>query len=235
METAVAALVLTIDEARHIGRLLDALRLGGFDEVVVCDGGSSDGTDIIAAGTPGVRLVRSARGRGVQINAAVRASRSPIIVIVHADTMLPPQAARLARETLSDPMVVAGCFRLRFDASSTMLDLYAWLSRFETGLTTFGDQAYFVRRAAFEAAGGAPDWPLLEDVALRKRLRRLGRFVKLRAHVVTSARRFARRGAMRGQLRNMLILAGYHIGIPVHLLAAYYEKGLSNDAGSDAI
>ena len=232
-EAGVAVLVLTLNEALRIGPLLDALRTGGFNEIVVCDGGSTDGTDAMAASTPGVRLVRSERGRGAGINAAARASRSPIIIILHADTLLPPRAAQIAEETLIDPLVVAGCFRLRFDARSLLLDGYAWLTRFDSGLTTFGDQAYFIRRTAFEAAGGAPDWPLLEDVALRTRLRRLGRFVKLREQVVTSARRFVRRGSLRGQVRNAMVLAGYHLGVPIRLLAAFYEKGLSNDVASD--
>ena len=234
-KAGVAVLVLTLNEAPRITPLLLALRAGGFHEIVVCDGGSVDGTDVIAASTPGVRLVRSGRGRGAGINAAARASRSPIIVILHADTMLPPQAEQIIQEALIDPLIVAGCFRLRFDESRPLLDGYAWLSRFETGLTTFGDQAYFIRRTAFEAAGGAPDWPLLEDVVLRARLRRLGRFVKLREQVVTSARRFVRRGSLRGQIRNALVLAGYHLGVPVRLLAAIYEKGLSNNVASDRV
>lgn len=225
-EESIAVLVPALDEARRIRPLLDDLRSQAFDEIVVADGGSTDGTDHIVASTPGVALVRvpRGRGRGIGINAAARAARSPILMILHADTMLPPQAPRIIRETLALPRVAAGCFRVRFDTAHPVLDVYAWASRFETGLTTFGDQAYFMRRATFEAIGGAPEWPLLEDVALRDRLKQRGRFVKRSECVVTSARRFAWRGALRGQLRNVLVLAGYRLGVPVHALAAFYES-----------
>ena len=219
---AIAVLVPTLNEARTIRPLLETLRDGSFDEIVVCDGGSTDGTDGFVEEAPGVILVRSSRGRGVQINAAARASRSPIIVILHADTTLPKQAARIIRDTLADPRVDAGCFRLSFDLAHPVLNIYAWFSRFETGLTSFGDQAFFMHRAAFEAIGGAPDWPLLEDVALRSRLRRRGCFVKRPERVITSARRFVGQGLLRGQLRNAIVLTGYQLGFSIKLLADFY-------------
>lgn len=229
-ERDIAVVIPTLNEVGLIGALLTALRTQGFEEIVVADGGSADGTCEIVAATPGVRLVRAPPGRGGQINAAVRVTRSPIILILHADTALPPNASQIIRIALAAPDVVSGCFRLAFDTPHRLLAFYAWASRFETGLTTFGDQAYFIRRAAFDAIGGAPDWPLLEDVALRERLRRVGRFVKVPACVVTSARRFTWRGVLRGQFRNIAVLAGYRMGIPVSSLAAFYGSKLRNDA-----
>ena len=229
-ELGIAVVIPTLDEAERIGSLLTALRAQGFAEIVVADGGSTDGTSDIVSATPDVRLISAHGGRGGQINAATRETRSPIVVILHADTVLPPNASRIINSALAAPDVVAGCFRLSFDMSHPVLDFYAWASRFETGLTTFGDQAYFIRRAAFDAIGGAPDWPLLEDVALRERLRRVGRFVKVPACVVTSARRFTWRGVLRGQFRNIAVLAGYRMGIPVSSLAAFYGSKLRNDA-----
>jgi rSAM/selenodomain-associated transferase 2 len=219
----IAVLVLALNEATRIRPLLNGLLAQSFDEIAVADGGSTDGTIEIVAQDPRVRLVHAPRGRGRQINAAARATQSPILVILHADTLLPDAAPQLIRETLRAPDVAAGSFRLRFDIRHPVLDVCAWASRFETSLTTFGDQAYFMRRTAFDAVGGAPEWPLLEDVWLRDHLRRVGRFVKRPEHVVTSARRFAWRGALRGQVRNAVVLTGYRLGIPVQTLADFYE------------
>jgi rSAM/selenodomain-associated transferase 2 len=220
----IAVAVIALNEALGMRRLLDALLAEPFDEIAVADGGSTDGTLDIIAQEPRVRLVHAPRGRGRQINAAVKATRSPILTILHADTLLPRGAAKLIRESLAPPDVAAGCFQLRFDVQHPVLDAYAWATRFETSLTTFGDQAYFMRRAAFDAIGSAPEWPLLEDVWLRDHLKKVGRFVKRPECVVTSARRFTRRGALRGQVRNAAVLAGYRLGIPVQRLADFYAS-----------
>jgi hypothetical protein len=97
------------------------------------------------------------------------------------------------------------------------------MSRFDTALTTFGDQAYFVRATVFEAIGGFADWPFLEDVQLRRDLRERGRFVKLPIPVVTSARRFKGEGTVRRQLLNGLILLLFHCGISAQRLARWYR------------
>jgi GT2 family glycosyltransferase len=168
-------------------------------------------------------MVAGVRGRGAQLQAALRHSSAPIVLILHADTQLPESAARLIRAALSDPAVAGGSFRMRFDNPSLPYAVYGWFTRFETPFTTFGDQAFFARRAAIEAGGGVPDWPLLEDVELRRRLLRQGRFVKLAAAVTTSARRFERYGVVRGQLLNALIVAGFWLGLSPRWLAARYR------------
>ncbi len=164
----ISVLIPALNEADGIGALLVALLAMDFAQIIVADGGSEDGTRAIVAQFDGVVLVACPRGRGPGINAAAGAATQPILVILHADTVLPPDAPALIRATLADARVAGGCFRLGFDRHSLTLGLYAWASRYETRLTTFGDQAYFMRRAVFQAVGGAANWPLLEDVALRR-------------------------------------------------------------------
>ena len=218
----VGVLIPVFNEAERIATLLNALKEMDVAEIIVSDGASSDATLEIARSFRGVAIVESARGRGNQINAAAAIAKSPLLIIVHADTILPAGLPSLVRETLSDPTIAAGCFRLAFDRSTPGLDLYAWFSRFETRYTTFGDQCFFMRRETFQAVGGAPDWPLLEDVSLRRRLLAHGRFVKRRETVVTSARRFSKRGVCRQQLRNCAVLTAYSCGVPVAWLAHFY-------------
>jgi rSAM/selenodomain-associated transferase 2 len=221
---AIGVLVPVFNEAACIAKLLEALTAMDFAEIIVADTASSDETLDVVATFPTVRVVRSARGRGCGINAAVAVAKSPLLIIVHADTALPLDTPALVRETLSSASIAGGCFRLAFDQSTPGLNLWAWFSRFETRFTTFGDQCFFMRRETFTAIGGVPDWPLLEDVALRSRLLRHGRFVKRPETVVTSARRFARRGVVRQQLINCCILLAYSCGAPIPWLARLYGR-----------
>lgn len=223
-DATIAVLIPVLNEAARIGRRLDELGALGLTEIVVCDGGSTDATADIAASRNGVQVVRQRGGRGAQLQAACRQTAAPIVLMLHADTQLPDDAVALMRLALADPGVAGGCFRLRFDRDGAALALYGWLTRFETTFTSFGDQAFFARRAAIEAGGGIPDWPLFEDVELRRRLCRQGRFVKLAASVTTSARRFERSGVIRGQVLNILFVAGFWLGLSPRWLAARYRS-----------
>ena len=219
----IAVIVPVLNEADNIDGLLDDLAGQGFSTVVVVDGGSTDATAARVAAHPRATLIPTQRGRGVQLAAGVAACDAEILLFLHADTRLPPGARDAVAGALAIPGVAAGSFRLRFDAPDRLLALYAAFSRFETGLTTFGDQAMFVHRSALEAVGGVPPWPFLEDVELRRRLRRVGRFVKLRQSVTTSARRFQAEGALRRQALNLLILLLYQLGISPSRLAPLYS------------
>lgn len=223
----IAVIIPTFNEESSLSSILEGLLSGGtsnrFDEIVVADGASSDGTGSVAAQHPAVTLVRGPCGRGRQINAGIAASKSRFIVVVHADTHLPQGAAAAVRTTLAHASVAGGCFRLRYDAASRALKTYEFFSRFETSWTTFGDQGFFFRRADYDAIGGLPDWPLFEDVELRRRLKTRGRFVKLAQSVQTSARRLHQRGHVRGQVLNAMLLCGYWSGVSVERLAAIYD------------
>jgi rSAM/selenodomain-associated transferase 2 len=221
---AIAVIIPVLNEAAWIAPCLAHLDQLDIAEIVVCDGGSSDRTIAIARRHDKVQVVDAARGRGTQLRAGIELARSPIVVLLHADTMLPPRADALIRAALGHHDVAGGCFRLRFDRPRASLAFSAWFSRFETALTTFGDQAFFMRRAALDEAGGIAEWPLLEDVDLRRRLKRVGRFVKLTACVTTSARRFERTGVLKGQLRNAAILAAFRCGASPQRLAQIYKS-----------
>jgi hypothetical protein len=121
-----------------------------------------------------------------------------VLLFLHADTKLPPDADRHVLENLARSGRIWGRFDVTIDGPQRMLSVVAgamnWRSRL-TGIAT-GDQAMFVTRAAFVAAGGFPDIPLMEDVTLSKRLKRLSRPVCLRQRVVTSDRRWASGGVV---------------------------------------
>lgn len=219
-----AVLVPTLNEADRIVALLHTLQADDFDEIIVVDGGSSDGTTDLARSTLCSRLtvVEAPRGRGRQLAAALRLARTPLVLMLHADTSPPPGTAAMVRRALGEAGVAGGCFRLRFDRPTRTLSAYAWATRFDCRLTSFGDAAIFARRSVLMEAGGIPDWPLLEDVEIRRRLKRVGRFVKIATHVTTSARRFERVGALRMQALNALVLSLHFAGVGAERLARLY-------------
>ena len=195
-----AIVIPALNEAANLSRLLPDLARGcpGAD-IVVVDGGSGDDTAAVVARLPGPRLLESARGRAVQMNHGARAAGGDTLLFLHADTRLPDGAARAIEQALAEPGVVGGRFDVRFDNERPLYRIIAWFMNTRSrasGICT-GDQAIFVRRADFEAVGGYPEIPLMEDIELTRRLKRRGRLRALRLRVTTSARKWEREGPLR--------------------------------------
>lgn len=220
----IAVVVPTLDERENVVDLVRHLLAFDFREIIIADGGSTDGTAALVPANGRVNVIRAERGRGVQINAGIEACTMPIVLVLHADTRLPVGADAAIRAALRQPRMIGGCFRLDFDKRTPVLDLYALMSRLETPLTTFGDQAFFFRREAFLSVGMAPQWPILEDVELRRRLRAIGHFRKLAVSVTTSSRRFEARGRIVVQMVNAAVLLGHAVGIPIESLSRFHER-----------
>jgi rSAM/selenodomain-associated transferase 2 len=218
-----ALVIPTLNEADTIASLLAAPTTQGFDELIVVDGGSKDATCSVVAAIPGVRLIHSVTGRGTQLDSGLRAASSEIVVFLHSDSILPAGAREALSAALADRDVIGGAFRLRFDESRAWFRFYSWWTRFDSAVTTFGDQAIFCRRQILVDAGGLPHWPFLEDVELRRRLRAAGRFVKLPLAVTTSARRFRQHGVVYQQLLNTLIVIAFWLGVSPARLAGLYR------------
>lgn len=227
MRETVAVIVPTLNEEALLETFLsDLLERKGDFRVTVADGGSSDGTLEIARRFPEVRRVRAERGRARQMNAGAREATEDVLLFLHADTFLPMDAFRLIGEALADPEVAGGCFRLAFDRDDPWLRTYSFFSRINHPLFTYGDQGLFVRREVLQRIGGFREMPILEDVEIQDRLRRAGRFVKLRHPVVTSARRFVRYGPVRQQALNVGIVLLYNLGVPpARLKRLYADEG----------
>ena len=221
-ELSIGIVVLVFNEAAILEGALERLRrLAGHCQVVVADGGSVDGSVQIARRFFHTEVCPQAN-RGVQQNRGAACLSTDVLLFLHADSQLPEGFELQIQRALRDPRVAGGCFRLRFDAPHPMLRFYCWFTQFPGRLFHFGDQAFFVRREVFEQMGGFLSFPFLDDVDFLRRLRSYGRFAVLPVAVVTSARRFLRRGVVRQQLRNILLVLLFELDVPAARLARFY-------------
>jgi rSAM/selenodomain-associated transferase 2 len=193
-------------------------------DVIVADGGSRDGTPQIAE-TAGAHVVPCPRGRGTQQNCAARQARGEVLLFLHADTWLDPEAASQIEAALSDVRVWGGAFRQRIEAEGLLFRLLERGNAWRAGYCDlpYGDQGIFIRRSVFERVGGFPEVPLMEDLILIKALGREFRPALLPGPLYVSARRWERHGILRQTLRNWLLVALFQLGISPQCLARLYR------------
>ncbi|HEY6990893.1 MAG TPA: TIGR04283 family arsenosugar biosynthesis glycosyltransferase [Bryobacteraceae bacterium] len=222
----VSIIVPALNEASHIAGTLRALQaLEGEKEILVVDGGSEDCT-VEVAKQAGVRVLQSARGRGVQQHAGALQSRGDILFFVHADTIPPPNAISDIVSALKDTSVIGGNFGLLFDGASRaarqLTGIYPalrWLN------LCYGDSGIFVRRTAYDAVGGFRAFALFEDLDLLRRIRKIGRFVHLHTRILTSSRRFENRNFAVMWIHWTSLQLLYWAGVSPNLLARWYRSG----------
>jgi rSAM/selenodomain-associated transferase 2 len=225
-----SVIVPTLNEAEGIVAHLTALqpmrRRGS--EVIVVDGGSSDDTPRLAEALAD-RVIAAHRGRATQMNAGASYARGDVLLFLHADTRLPEHADSLLAKALADGRWVWGRFDVAIEGTHPLLRLVAWsMNRRSrvTGIAT-GDQALFVHRETLAEVGGFPEIPLMEDIALSRRLKCLGRPLCLREHVTTSARRWEQRGVLRTIVLMWRLRAWYWLGADPGRLAKAYSAASS--------
>lgn len=222
----VSIVVPVLNEAPRLPGLLAQLHAGFPDcEVIVVDGGSTDGSPGLVK--PPARLVTSARGRGRQLNTGAAAATGDVLWFHHADTYVEPAGLPQLRAALADPGVVGGGLSLRFDRRTPALRWVAMTSdtRARRLHQIFGDQAMFVRREVFQRLGGFPDFPVMEDLELSRRLARMGRLAVLPATSTASARRFTEHGTLRLLVFMQWLKALYFAGVDPAELARRYAAG----------
>ncbi len=219
----ISVIVPAYNEADQIGLTLDAVHGAGLDDVLVVDGGSTDET-VLRAQAARVTTMEGPRGRASQMNAGARVSGGDVLLFLHADTRLPPDAGRLVENALADDRVLGGAFHLRFDSGGWLMRLVSFQTNLRSYiLVPWGDQALFVRRTFFVETEGYRQWRLMEDVEMAHRIKKNGRFTMIRTPVVTSGRRFREHGFIQSAVRNQMLMAAYYAGVAPDRLARFYS------------
>jgi rSAM/selenodomain-associated transferase 2 len=216
-------IIPVLNEAATIDAML--LRLSGLRaegaQLIVVDGGSEDDTAARAAAHADI-VLRSPRGRALQMHAGALAAGGDALLFLHADTMLPPAAGALIAGALCRH--AWGRFDVALDGARPAYRLIGAMMNLRSRLTSIatGDQAIFMRRAFYFAAGGYPPLALMEDIAFCKRARRLSRPACLRERVLTSARRWEKHGVLRTVLLMWRLRLAYFLGADPERLALRY-------------
>ena len=224
--TRLSVVVPVLNEAAGVAAALQALAplVARGAQLVVADGGSADDT-VARVQACAVRVISAPRGRALQMNAGAQLATGEVLLFLHADTLLPSNADVLIQQALAAGPQVWGRFDVRIDGRPRLLRLVAALMNLRSRLTGIatGDQAMFMTRAAFDAAGGFAAQPLMEDIEMSARLLRLSRPVCLRAQVTTSGRRWETRGVWRTLLLMWRLRFAYWRGAPPERLAELYR------------
>lgn len=225
MRAPLSVIIPTLDAADRLpgclAALVEGLEAGMIREVIVSDGGSRDATRAIADAA-GAQVVTGPASRGGQLRRGAEAAQGRWLLVLHADTVLPEGWTRAARAQMRAGGAAA--FRLSFDAAGVMPVLVAGWANLRSRLfgLPYGDQGLLIPKDLYEAAGGYPNIPLMEDVALARALKR--RIALMPAAVTTGADRYARAGWLRRGALNLGTLARYLCGADPHRLAARYRR-----------
>ncbi len=262
-----SVVIPVLNERDSLPATIAALRAcRGIAEIIVADGGSTDGTVPWLQAQPDIVLVRSIRGKGPQINVgaaaafdvpgesdisesaetastetsikevpttgtatATSAASGPsahALLFLHADCLISQPAIDALHAALADQQLAGGAFYVRFaESRPRSLRLVAWGINLRARLrgTATGDQGIFVRKSVFESIGGAPEWPLFEDVELVRRIRRAGRFTVLKTPITISARRYLAHGVWHTVFLVYFLRFAYWLGVPPQRLKNWFR------------
>ena len=221
----ICIIIPVINEAREISRSIDRACESGADEIVVVDGGSTDGTQDILRDANCV-FIESKPGRAIQMNAGAKATRSDVILFLHADNWLAKNACLQIRDAFQNEEIQFDAFEQKIQNEGRV---FRWIEsgnrwRVARQGLIYGDQAFFIRQDLFEQLGGFPEIPLMEDFELSRRLRVAGKPIILPGPTFVSARRWERVGPIRQTIRNWFLSTAYRLGVSTEWIAKRYRR-----------
>lgn len=223
----VSVIIPTLNESETIALCVRSASAAGASEIIIADGGSEDDTVENARRAGATHVVVSNPGRGTQLHAGANVASCDWLLFLHADNQLGPDCLNQVAETGDDESgdIVWGAFEQNIAAKGR---LYRWLERGNASRVhwrgiPFGDQAMFVRTEIYQRVGGFATIPLMEDVDLAKRLKRIESPVLLPGPVVVNARRWQRRGVVLQTARNWSIQLAYRMGVSPERLKRWYQ------------
>ncbi len=218
----ISTIIPTLNEVQNLDRLLERLEATpGIHEVIVADGGSTDGTQELAARR--MWLTVSEPGRGMQLRAGAQVATGDVLFFLHADVLPPPDVATQIERAVRAGYI-GGNFRLHYPDGGllglwleTLTPIYRKLRRY------YGDSGFFVRRDAYESFGGFPAIPIMEDIVFVQRMEHHGKTAYLLGPVVSSGRRW-RGNALRTMLLWGFMQIAFALGVSPWRLDLFYRS-----------
>jgi uncharacterized protein len=222
----ISVIIPAINEVNRIEGAIGSARLGNPGEILVADGGSTDGSGSLVESL-GARVIQSAPPRSNQLNHGAFEATGDVLLFLHADTLLPDNYHAPVLELLKSPSVSAGAFRLSIDSPLGGLRRIAFMANLRSRFLSlpYGDQAIFCRSSIFYGAGGFPDLPIMDDFELMRKLKTRGKIATLAESVSTSSRRWENRGILKTTLINQVVIMLYFMGISPQVIARLYRRG----------
>ncbi len=227
----ISVIIPVLNEVGTIKKVLASTDCSTNVEAIVVDGGSTDGT-VGLVQSLGVKVLSAPAGRACQMNAGALAATGEILLFLHADTRLPPRFDTMVRAALKPlkggrgKKTVAGAFALQIDAPLRSLQLIEWAVNWRSRFLQmpYGDQAIFLKAETFHYIGGFSELPIMEDFELMRRLKRTGRIALIPVPVVTSARRWLKKGVFQTTLINQIVILAYLLGVSPKRLVRWYRQ-----------
>ncbi len=224
MEKTFSIIIPTLNEEITLEFTLNSIPISPSLEIIVVDGNSQDRTREIA-NTKTSQVYISPPGRARQMNLGAQKAQGKILLFLHADSLIPAGGLEAISKAMEDPHVIGGAFRLRINAAGWGYRLIAWGANLRTRLLglPYGDQGIFIRRKIFQEMGGFQEIPLMEDIDLIRRMKKIGSLRILPQLILTSARRWEKEGLLYTTLRNWSLASLYLVGVSPYRLYNWYR------------
>lgn len=221
----IAVIIPSLNEASCILQTLEPLQNWRHKGHIIClvDGGSNDNTVSLSESLVD-KVVRSDKGRALQMNTGSEQVDADILLFLHADTLIGPDDDEHILHAI-DNNAIWGRFNVRFSSKALIFRVIAALMNVRSCLTSIvtGDQGIFVRKDIFDQVGRFPQLELMEDIALSCRLRSVKRAICLPQRLLTSSRRWESGGIIRTILLMWYLRLAYFLGVPAKTLAKRYR------------
>lgn len=226
----ISIIIPVLNEEAYIATLLDYLQRNSsaenIREIIIVDGGSTDDTVDLASDFGAVTL-QSKKGRAKQMNLGAQHAKGNILYFLHADTLPPKNFDRYILKAINEKNQ-AGCFRMKFDSASPFLSFFSWFTKINHTLCRGGDQSLFLTKRLFRKTKGFnEDYLIYEDTEFVRRLYKRTNFMVLRQRVVTSARKYRQKGAVKLQFHFGIIHLKNLLGAGPEELYAYYRRKIA--------
>ncbi len=222
----ISIIMPVLNEEDHLPDTLARLSLSQSEELIIVDGGSSDSTVEIAKNFTS-KVFLSPRGRAKQMNYGAKKAEGKILFFLHADCVPSDRAFNLIRNTLKEEGIILGAFDISFNQKGLCYRVIEKGANIRSRLTSipYGDQGIFLKKEVFMKLGGFSEIPLMEDIELGRRARKIGRIVFVDEPIYVSARRFEKEGLLYAVLRDWILALSYTVfGVKPERLVKHYKN-----------